>query len=641
MRQALYYITIIVAFLISSCSSSGDGRLSRALEFAGGNSSEFFAVLDYYKNDPDTMKRRAAIWLIENMPFHVSVINEGNDAVETAKKNYIEKGFIDQDSLNALIACHGRLKSVGDMQILKADFLIRNIELAFEAWKNRPWGKYYTFDEFCEYLLPYRATNEPLADWRTALASRYGYILDSVYTGSDVIEAANAVCRVLKDEGYIHTMTFNQLGPASPMFVADNRIGDCSDECNFTILVLRALGIPAQYDFYRFSPETFSSHGWCVVLDTTKLNVPLFYSDFFAERGRMETDPRRKCKVYRHTYELQESVFETLNDKSVPSILKDPHSMDVTAEYFDTKLSLPVNEVDKDYYLGVFNRERIVPIVKGVVKGDSVFFGAVEDKNIYLLISGEIGDLALESAPFIFREDGLQYLIPDTTNMVSELLYRKYPMPVWNKERLYRVVGAKFYAGDTFGEIGRELCEIADTPIVCYNRYPLRMSSEAGQRYVKYKVRNDVPVELAEMHFFNGDKEIKPVSVIAGEPYDKHNPAMRLANCFDGDPLTYFLSKEMGDTIIFDFGKPTPLTHVVCVPRNDDNFIRVGDEYELFYFDKSQGWILLMRQKATQVTIPCHVPAGALLLLSDRTRGKEEQIFYFNNHKQTYINDIQ
>lgn len=255
--------------------------MSRALEFAGSNNSEFFAVLDYYKNDPDTMKRRAAIWLIENMPFHVSVINEGNDAVEIAKKDYIENGFIDQDSLNALIACHGRLKSVGDMQILKADFLIRNIELAFEAWKNRPWGKYYTFDEFCEYLLPYRATNEPLTDWRTTLASRYGYILDSVYTGSDVIEAANAVCRVLKDEGYIHTMTFNQLGPASPMFVADNRIGDCSDECNFTILVLRALGIPAQYDFYRFSPETFSSHGWCVVLDTTKLNVPLFYSDFF------------------------------------------------------------------------------------------------------------------------------------------------------------------------------------------------------------------------------------------------------------------------------------------------------------------------------------------------------------------------
>lgn len=634
------YLYILLCLCIS-CSSSGNEKLTRALEFAGDNRKELFKVIAHYKDDADTLKYKAALYLIENMPYHYSYLNKDQKAVEAAKKAFLKNGFISPDSLQALVDKHRNFEVREDLQSIKADYLIRNIDTAFDLWRKRAWGKYYTFQEFCEYLLPYRATNEPLEEWREALANRYNYILDSLYTGSDVIEAANTVCKVLKEEGYIHTMTFNPLGVSSPSFIADHRIGDCADECNFTILVMRALGIPIQQDFYAYSPETFSSHGWCVVLDTTKQNVPLFYSDFFAERGNTETDPRRKCKIYRRTYAIQEDILALLHNESIPNDLKDIFRKDVSNEYFHTTLTLPIKNTNKDYYLGAFKREQITPIAKGKVENNTITFGTVEACNIYLLLSGTANNLKLESNPFIFRANKVHYLTPDTNTLNHEILYRKYPMPMWNKERLYRVIRAKFYAGNTHNYINRKLYEICDTPYVCYNRYPLNEISHKTLRYIKYTVRDNVPLELSELHFYDGKQEIKPLHIKAGEPYDKRDPAMQLKNCFDNDPLTYFLSKNMGDSIIFDFGQEVSLTHAICVPRNDDNFIRIGDEYELFYFDYNQGWIPILKQVATEVTMPCLVPDNALLLLRDHTRGKEEQIFYFSNHKQIYINDIQ
>lgn len=47
---------------------------------------------------------------------------------------------------------------VYDAQVIKADYLIENIDLAFEAWQQRGGDKYCPFDDFCNYLLPYWVT---------------------------------------------------------------------------------------------------------------------------------------------------------------------------------------------------------------------------------------------------------------------------------------------------------------------------------------------------------------------------------------------------------------------------------------------------------------------------------------------------
>ena len=55
---------------------------------------------------------------------------------------------------------------VYDCHVIKAEYLIENIDLAFAAWQKRPWRHSLSFDEFCEWILPYRIGDEPLENWR-------------------------------------------------------------------------------------------------------------------------------------------------------------------------------------------------------------------------------------------------------------------------------------------------------------------------------------------------------------------------------------------------------------------------------------------------------------------------------------------
>jgi hypothetical protein len=46
-----------------------------------------------------------------------------------------------------------------------------------------------------------------------------------------------------------------------------------------------------------------------------------------------------------------------------------------------------------------------------------------------------------------------------------------------------------------------------------------------------------------------------------------------------------------------DFGRPTRITKIRYLPRNDDNIIVPGQLYELFYWGYG-GWVSLGRQTA-------------------------------------------
>ena len=77
---------------------------------------------------------------------------------------------------------------------------------------------------------------------------------------------------------------------------------------------------------------------------------------------------------------------------------------------------------------------------------------------------------------------------------------------------------------------------------------------------------------------------------------------------------------------------------ILLMLRNDDNFIHLGDLYELFYHAGSKGWISLGKQTADSLELHYDgVPEGALLWLRNHTRGKEERCFYMRDGKQIFI----
>lgn len=84
--------------------------------------------------------------------------------------------------------------------------------------------------------------------------------------------------------------------------------------------------------------------------------------------------------------------------------------------------------------------------------------------------------------------------------------------------------------------------------------------------------------------------------------------------------------------------KPAHINKIRYIIRNDDNGIRKGNLYELFYIDESGTWASAGKQTAEQdeLLIYKQIPQGTLYWLRNYTRGKEERIFTYEKGKQVW-----
>ena len=189
-RKRLYELFFVgVLFCVSCTDDTKDLLMEEALFIAGANKPQLDRVLSHYADDP--MKLEAARFLIRNMPGHYSytdtaLISLYYRYVDTLITNYRTMPVPAMSSVMNSTANRLELDSIGrvqDIKIITADFLIRNIEEAFTCWNETPWAQHLSFDEFCEYILPYKTSElQPIAPWRD-LFSYYNkkYLSDFKY----------------------------------------------------------------------------------------------------------------------------------------------------------------------------------------------------------------------------------------------------------------------------------------------------------------------------------------------------------------------------------------------------------------------------------------------------------------------------
>ena len=112
-----------------------------------------------------------------------------------------------------------------------------------------------------------------------------------------------------------------------------------------------------------------------------------------------------------------------------------------------------------------------------------------------------------------------------------------------------------------------------------------------------------------------------------------------MKRAFDGNVLSSPKTvKTQNDAWVgLVLGRVVSISKLVYLPRNDDNFIKEGELYELFYWDRE--WKSLGRQvgsRQLQYLEYDNVPDNALLLLRNLTKGKEERIFTYEDGKQVW-----
>ena len=645
--STIFFICLLI--LLSSCTFNKDNRLEYALRFAESNRTELEKVLDYYSTDPE--KLAAARFLIVNMPYHYGYECWQQDTIKQILADAVKRKsvygedllIIDKKHLDKWSSySHYYGEKIYDSKIITADYLIENIDLSFEVWKKYPWNKHLSFDDFCEFILPYRIANEPLSNWRKKYYEHYMPKLDSLYKGTDVIDACSAVNQVLKKEWFYYNTDFS-LPHLGGDYLFTTRVGYCRDACDVATYAMRSVGIPITTDYYIYSPDLRTWHCWNVVRDTTGQCYPFWYTKDEVVRS-VANDGRRKGKAYRDCYGMQSGRFKKwATDNTVLPFFRNCFVKDVTDNYSGlNEISLPIAVSGCKYaYLGIFKNGSWEPVdIAQIEKGHAVFHN-IEPDIVFQLLYVNNGNIKTYGYPFVYDKQRIIYFKPDTSQQEIACLKRKYPFQEYLFKYLNRnVIGTTIEGSNSVSGIKQLLYRFTDTLFT--NRKAISFSQPCQFRYLHLNSPIDHRVELAEFVVFRDTSETQAIplqlyrNVEGLYPTDQYS-----AKCvLDGNPLTFFRSREDNATLIFDMGNVTEFKKILVIPRNDDNFIEPGDHYELFYQNGSDGWKSLGQQIASSKELYFTVPHGAIFWLRNLTKGHAEQLFFIQEGKQVFSCDI-
>lgn len=640
MRHLLYYF-ILLLFL--SCISNQDRELESVLNFSGNNRLELEKVLIHYQND--SLKLKAARFLILNMPGHGTYSNKNTELFYTKLDSLlptmtnsdtsiqkINQLLIDTDVLTGL-------KWQEDVEHIKADFLINNIDRAFEAWQQEPFADHLSFDDFCEYILPYRINNEPLEYWRDSIIPHYNSIKNAgYYDGNE--HAAFWACTEINDSlKRKHTMVLeNDNWPLTKKYSALDKMlhGKCFDYSVLATYVMRAKGIPVMIDYTPQWPFRSLGHTWNVVKVNNGNNV--IFGGVDSNPGQPHRPDAKMAKVYRRTYAInKESLVCKRKDEPIPDLFYSPFYIDVTSEYFKgANIELPIafdpSQKRNFLYLHVFDNKQWTPVAYTEKKGRTALFTEMGKNNMYLPAYFINSKPEPANYPFLLDWQGKIHIYqPDMNKLKTLNLTRKFPFNETQHFASLRMIGGQIQGADRADfKDAQTIYTIQEDPRGGYVKVNIN-PEEKKFRYWRYLSPDHSNGNIAELEFFENDTVCNKKGIIVGTAGShNNNPAYTKESAFDGNPLTFFdspLGQENGSWVGMDFSQPRTINSIAYIPRNDDNNVSPGDEYELLYYG-DKGWVSLGRKKATEYKITFDsVPDNAVLWLRDLTKGSEERIF--------------
>ena len=425
-------------------------------------------------------------------------------------------------------------------------------------------------------------------------------------------------------------------------FLFYHRVGFCREACDVILYAMRACGIPVACEYFVYSPEYQHPHFWTTLRDMTGKYIQFGFNEFEASRTNPGSDGRKKGKVYRYCFGAQEEPFSGITKgEKVPDLFRDRYIKDVTANYFGrNEVSLSVQSGYEEYiYLGVFSPGGWIPIDITDNNKGSVTFRNLEPNVIYQPLVSDGHNHRAAGYPFIYTSEKISILKPDTSNLKKAVVKRKMSICGGYNDFQHRgIIGSQIEASleKDFSKADL-LFRFNDT--LRTNYYEIRPTDiNKKYRYVRFVSPPDNILELAEFAVFADSTDRGQIKLNRIGNYSW--PTSWLDNITDGDILSYFSTGDSSCFVAYDLGKVTPIRKIVFSPRNDDNYVWPGDEYELFYQDGINGWKPLGVQTATGRELEYLVPDNALLWLRDRTKGREEQVFIYKDGKQYFTVDL-
>ena len=652
----------ICVFLLSSVAfSCSNNNLHTVLKLSGSNRDELEKVLEHYPRG--SQKRQAAEFLVENMLYQGHFAGRALDnyrALMAKKELKLDPNYPEVlDTLWSSVNTTEETPSIErDMLNIRADYLIADIESAFNAWESAPWKDSITFEIFLNYILPYKVQQEPLYPFRKYLREKYLPLVEGVSSPRKAYEIihqnltrAFSVART--------TIKYNYY---DPIIMSKTMSGTCNERTVYIVNVMRSLGIPVAFDFTpRFANySSNAAHSWAAYIskenesygmadgDSVSHRNPLPLTTKWKYRYRLDENQtlfkidsmKKVFKVWRNTFKIH-PLKDIDYDDNLMSGLVQPNVSDVS-ELYDITGDIEVKASKRkkeNVYICTFETGKgWLPFDVVAQKGRKVRFENVNVGICYLMAYKNGDDFIPVANPVTIHQEGVQHILNPGAGTETVLLRRKYILVCSFLQEWAYGLGSTFEASNNLKFIGADtLFKQTTVPIGPQN---YRMQPNKPYRYVRFNAKHR-RVRVAELAFYGttpDGKEVELTGTMISDSIDQENALKAFDKDYATDtqkdrlhinPAPFWIGLDLGAD------NHTQISRIHFSTYSDANFVEPHHEYELFYYD--MGWHSLGKKEAErEYLIYDNVPKNALLWLRDLTKGTEERIFTYEHDKQVW-----
>ncbi|WMI42231.1 hypothetical protein [Parabacteroides distasonis] len=665
--KAIYFFYIL---LLYSCQYSNK-RINFAIEKSSSNKQELKKVLNHYKDS--SIKYKAAIFLIENMPFHYNKNNDNEVSLDniynkhiaiSQKYDWIKLSKSRLNEINSLeisntntIYKFNRLALKSDIETFKSEWLIKQIDLAFEAWNTNIYTKEYPFDIFCEFILPYRFKEGIILDDSKTIFHKRHHTLFKDSTNTSFIEKIDSILYYYKDIKF-NDYYGDKIPINSAKALEQIKYGQCGDRSWFNSLVLASSGVAASIDFAPSQGNRNNSHTWNAIItptetipfepfwDEDRWKYKIMYNNKTIDRkwGKL-----RFAKVYRKTFSLNETgpLFDPkISKKDIPNLFRNPAIKDVSHEYFDTtnvRIQIPKDKKESPYYayLCVYNHEKWEPIQWGKISRNHVTFLGMGRDVLYLPAFYVDGNIQPIDYPFYISPTGEKQFFP-ISNQTQDIYVRSVGFFRDPKDRL-QILNS---LSNTFIIGVNEQESIADTLYTITDHSDLwentiNIQSKNKYNYIELQMPSDT-FALCDLTLYtqkaNEQEQIHNIKIQTPiKPINAHESIELITDHISATGMIGTIKKNSQGKykVKIDLGGLYDISTINYIPYTPST-VQPEYTYTLYYWD--QEWKLFNDQKGNNsFLIFKNVPCETIYMLSNRLNKKQKNIQRIFSYKNGYL----
>jgi len=455
-----------------------------------------------YSQPKDSLKQQALIFLLENSRYHNSELSIFLNQFTYDTIDFRIDTISNSNVLKNLMIKHKVYPSsylLEDTSFLTNEYIINNIDLAFETWNKYPWNKNIPKNIFFEYLLPYKVFGENAGNWRKELNSRYADLAIEKLTDDGEVHNANWLYYKIVSDEIGQSYKYNPSPLKLTKYTGFDELNavkevECYSGSYLGVYTLRALGIPATVDYIPMWGSYNGTHATEVFWDSDSLR-------FMTADGRGLSN-RYPAKVFRYTFSAQKQWTDSIKPPigQVPFLLdfiKHDHWKDVTKEHtatVDIEYILPQDEISTFAYICVFNYGKWVPLYWSIINDNKAIFRNMGVNVLYrIALPEEKGIRLTGNIICVDKLSNVSQRLPHSTIRQKMILHKlntgseswieageEYTLYYWDKGLDWKLVASKICDADS-------IINFESVPVDTYYRLVKAKNSRNLERIFTYK----------------------------------------------------------------------------------------------------------------------------------------------------------